>query len=213
MTRYFIRLALLLVIMLTGLFSGARLVLGYALAPLLPLTAFDDPACDGPCWQGIEVGVTNGTAVMDSLTERGYSYEIFPLLTPDGYDVHYKGGDEYGTVELERGVVEAVSVPSQFCVGRLLMRYGVPSSVELVDRGYGQLFTVNGVGMFSQGAVLTYPAEGVVAFVPIYDSGVTGHYQVTLVTPDVLAEFNSREGWGALLRHVRGACPAAPPKG
>ncbi len=212
-TGVLVRVAGVLVALLTGVIGGGRLVMGHIQTPLSPLTLLDDPACNGPCWESIEVGVTNGTAVMDALSARGYSFEIFPLLKLDGYDIHYRGDDNYGTVKLERGVVEAISVPAQGCVGHLLMRYGVPPSVELVNGSYGRLFTVSGVGMFSQGAVLTYPAEGLVVFVPIYDVGAAGHYQMTLVEPGLLTGAWARDGWGTVVRYLRARCPDADPEG
>lgn len=197
MLRLLLRPALTLITILTGL---TLLLVGVTSADAPPpLDLFTHPACEHPCWQGLQPGAASAGDVRAHLEAQGARYtDVSFIGSSDSLITTGRDGVDF-LIPYNSTIIAQISYIASHCPARFVLSAGLPE--HIIQTRDGNLFII-------------YPAQ---QFAVFFDQH-RGHIRtktVMLATEDRLQTLIARETTygGARLRwrqvegRFRGACP------
>lgn len=138
MTRTALRLTLILTVVFAAAMLLLRAAYGATTTVSPPTERFSSPSCDGPCWLGIEPGITqeaDAVTIMEALA-MDYQYRrnqslAFAYRTED----FTYNGDFWSLNPGGDGTVQAINLRQQPCPVSVMMAYGIPDRTFLHGGG------------------------------------------------------------------------------
>ncbi len=142
-----IRLVGVAVAVMLTLVGGLRVAYGITTEGPPPFTLLD--GCDGPCWLGIQPGVTSEADAEHLAQRAGAQTQMFGPRNPY-ITVNFTDADRSGQVNTSAdGVALRVSVQvHDRCPSAFVVRYGVPTHITFSAQEYKLYYPAHGLRLY-----------------------------------------------------------------